>query len=263
MSITCSTCDFETTRKSHFKEHVLSIKHIKKCEASLICCHCLKEFKRKSGLVTHSKTCKMQIRKDNLLELIPSSQPITIVNNTVNINVTFQIDDLINDEFTTSLHRMVLLQLKREPCDLFDYAELIDNDIQLKVDEHNQIQIQDIEDGFIKREKPYALTKHGYNHFAMTRLCMSTTNLVITHRDFDLNENNRQMLFKHDGKLHTDAIIDNLINASKFKDIIIDDGRPLPAVPTQYQALLVILYNQATRRRDEHNRNNFLKRARS
>jgi len=78
----CKFCDYGTSKKSSFNNHILSSKHIKSikvnaletfgnenmpkiCYSKYICEKCNKEFKNRSGLWKHKQKCFEEEKKDN------------------------------------------------------------------------------------------------------------------------------------------------------------------------------------------------------
>lgn len=65
----CTLCHYECSKKSHWKQHIISRKHINLCNKTCkdtkkpFICDCGKNYKFKSGLYRHQKSCT--IIKDN------------------------------------------------------------------------------------------------------------------------------------------------------------------------------------------------------
>lgn len=125
----------------------------------------------------------------------------------------------------------------------------------MSIDEFNIHQLMDLKDGYIREIKPFKLRIITFFSHVIVRLCRSTQKLVITHRDLTLNGSDRELLFKHGNELHSDLIIRALAKQSRHSEIIEDDDSPLPKFPSEYNELLLILYQQAMHRKNEHNRN--------
>lgn len=263
----CNSCDFETSNKNDFRRHIESQTHGTNCFNKLVCKKCLRQFKKKCGLIKHSKTCKVELapvqrNKSNAITIAEKPAESNTINNTQVNNIQFNhcsfamsINDLIGDPFTTSNHRLTLEQMKRETSDIYDYLIDIDNDIQRSMDEFNIQQVMDLKDGYIREIKPFKLRIITFFSHVIVRLCQSTQKLVITHRDLTLNGSDRELLFKHGDELHSDIIIKALAKQSRHSEIIEDDDSPLPKFPSEYNELLIILYQQAMHRKNEHNRN--------
>ena len=259
----CITCGFDTKFSTHFRKHIDSLAHEDLCNSKLVCKKCLKQFKKKCGLSKHSKTCKVDlapVQRNKSNAITVAAKPVA-VNTQVN-NIQFNhcsfamsINDLIGDPFTTSNHRLTLEQMKRETSDIYDYLIDIDNDIQRSMDEFNIQQVMDLKDGYIREIKPFKLRIITFFSHVIVRLCQSTQKLVITHRDLTINGSGRELLFKHGDELHSDLIIKALAKQSRHSEIIEDDDSPLPKFPSEYNELLIILYQQAMHRKNEHNRN--------
>jgi len=75
----CKFCDYGTSRKNRYDEHVTSAKHQKLEFGNILetegnanhakpkysCANCSKEFKHRSGLWKHKKTCKVEDKSDS------------------------------------------------------------------------------------------------------------------------------------------------------------------------------------------------------
>ena len=77
----CKKCDYVTSRKSSYDRHLLSLKHTNiQIETKPIVCptctKCSKEYKTKSGVWKHEKTCKVTTT-DNMKKLIESNKELT------------------------------------------------------------------------------------------------------------------------------------------------------------------------------------------
>ena len=66
----CKVCDYKCYKCSHWKQHILTRKHINgkngngddnKKKAQIICTNCSKKYAHKSGLSRHIKTCKNEL----------------------------------------------------------------------------------------------------------------------------------------------------------------------------------------------------------
>ena len=75
----CNCCDYNTSRESQYKRHLMTRKHImmtnddKKSSKVYNCEECGKEFNARQGLARHKKTCK-EVLKNELRE--PESEPV-------------------------------------------------------------------------------------------------------------------------------------------------------------------------------------------
>jgi hypothetical protein len=70
----CKNCDYTTSKKSSYNDHLLSAKHIKSINVNeilpkfcsrFVCQNCNKSYKDNSGLWRHKKKCKEEPKKDN------------------------------------------------------------------------------------------------------------------------------------------------------------------------------------------------------
>jgi hypothetical protein len=86
----CKSCDYGTSKKSSYDEHILTAKHIKstnfngnllKTCSTLICDICAKKYKDKSGLWRHKKKClKKEIEIENIIKPENNISPELILN---------------------------------------------------------------------------------------------------------------------------------------------------------------------------------------
>jgi len=266
----CNVCKFETGIKTNFRKHLSSITHKSECRKMLVCDKCLLSFANNGSFTNHINACDFDLcpkkfKKINREISLQETKPQIVINQITQYNnCTFKmsINDLIRDPFTTSNHKLILEQMKREKSDIYDYLIEIDNDIQKSIDAHNIQQAMDLRDGYIKNIKEFKIPILLFFSHVMVRLCQSTRMLVVTHRDLTIDGADRELLFKHDNNLHSDLVIKELIKQSRHSEIIEDDNSPLPAFPREYNDLLVILYQQAMRRKNEHNRNIMITNAR-
>lgn len=266
----CRVCNFETKYTTNFRKHLSSITHESECKKILVCNKCLLGFANNGSFVNHTKACDFNLcpkkyKKINQEISLQETKPQIVINQITQYNhCTFKmtINDLIRDPFTTSNHRLILEQMKREKSDIYDYLIEIDNDIQKSIDAYNIQQAMDLRDGYIRNIKEFKLPILLFFSHVMVRLCQSTRMLVVTHRDLTIDGSDRELLFKHDNNLHSDLVIKELVNQSRHSAIIEDDDSPLPSFPREYNDLLVILYQQAMRRKNEHNRNIIIANAR-
>jgi ribosomal protein L44E len=77
----CKKCNYSTNRKSSYDKHMLSLKHTdiqieKKINICPTCTKCNKEYKTKSGVWKHEKSCKGP-PSDNMKILIESNKELT------------------------------------------------------------------------------------------------------------------------------------------------------------------------------------------
>lgn len=77
----CNKCNYVTNRKSSYDKHMLSLRHNhiqpeKKINTCPTCTKCNKEYKTKSGVWKHEKTCKGP-PSDNIKNLIESNKELT------------------------------------------------------------------------------------------------------------------------------------------------------------------------------------------
>lgn len=266
----CTICDYKSKDKFNYRKHLYSLSHGNKCSNNLACKKCLQIFGNQGAYAKHVKTCDIELcpvirktKKQQTVILQAQAQPQIVINNFNQCTFAMTINDLIKDPFTTSNHRLILEQMKRESCTLSDYISEIDNDIQKSIDAYNEDQLQLLEDEYISKIKPFVLTFKIFCRHAIKILCKSTKKLVITHRDISLDGTQREILFKHEQDLHADSILRELVKQSKYYSLISDFSYKLEGCQPEYADLLIILYEQAMRRKNEHNRNIVIARAKS
>ena len=74
----CESCDYKTSKKSSYDDHLLTLKHLKSinsnqnlpknCSKQLICENCNKTYKDYSGLWRHKKKCNISNNIDNNID---------------------------------------------------------------------------------------------------------------------------------------------------------------------------------------------------
>jgi hypothetical protein len=242
----CDTCVFRTNKTTNFRKHLNSFAHFNKCKLAWTCHYCLKTFTRKSGYSNHVKTCDIDLcpsKKATQLITQPAAGPIQPIVQTINnISIVYNnckfitsIDDLLKDNFVTSNQKYILYQMQKEK------------------ETHEEIQRDLAEQGcnFL----PYKISYMIYCDHVLKTLCKSTDNLVITHRDINIEGSNKELLFKHDGDLYADLIIRDIVKFSKYYNEITDFDYKISGCPREYKQLLLKLHDLAMRRKNEHNRN--------
>ena len=110
----CNYCEYNTSRKSQYDRHILTLKHINqqkstisnikvpKSSATFTCSNCDKLFKDRSGLWRHSKKCKIN------LNYIDDTSVININDKNIMFQILKQNDDfkqLIIDQNKTILEQ--------------------------------------------------------------------------------------------------------------------------------------------------------------
>ncbi len=242
--IHCSSCEYSTTKKSNFRDHLKSKTHVVKCKNCKTCPNCLRTFSKQGPCNQHIAACKV--------ELLPRSfeRAKKKFNNSTK-TITFQ--ELIRDEFTSSLHRICLLQMQKEESDINDYLEEVDNIIEAAKRDYDIEQQEDFNNGESSKIKEYKLPILKFYRILVDVLCNSITNLVITHMDISIDGQNRRLLFKHKGMLYGDSIIREISKKSKFSYLIVDNESELPVPRDTYKKLLDRLYSAVVSRRGEHN----------
>ena len=261
----CNICDYKSKDRFNYRRHLSSVSHEKECSNNLACKKCLQRFGNQGAYAKHVKTCNIElcpvIRKSKKQSIEISTQvqsqpqPQIVINNYIDCNFSMTISDLIKDPFTTSNHRLILHQMEREESTLSDYITEIDESISETINIFNEDQIQLLEDEYISKIKDFVLTFKIFWEHAIKILCKSTQRLVVTHRDLTVDGSRREILFKHEKKLHADSIIRELVKQSKYYSVISDFTYKIERCPPEYADLLIILYEQAMRRKNEHNRN--------
>ena len=260
----CDTCDYKTTYTTNFRKHLNSFAHFNKCKLAWTCHYCLKSFTRKSGYSNHVKTCDIDLcpsKKATQLITQRVSEPIQPIVQTINnISIVYNnckfitsIDDLLKDNFVTSNQKYILYQMQKEKATISDYISEIDLSISKEKETHEEIQRDLAEQGcnFL----PYKISYMIYCDHVLKTLCKSTDNLVITHRDINIEGSNKELLFKHDGDLYADLIIRDIVKFSKYYNEITDFDYKISGCPREYKQLLLKLHDLAMRRKNEHNRN--------
>ena len=86
----CEKCDYGTSKKSSYNDHILTSKHKKstfsneklpKTCSELICENCEKKYKDKSGLWRHKKKCfkKEEIKEENEIDISDKNLILTLI----------------------------------------------------------------------------------------------------------------------------------------------------------------------------------------
>jgi hypothetical protein len=88
----CEYCDYGTSKKSNFDEHLLSTKHIKSTKinqnqpkssqnqpSKFTCKNCFKEYKDKSGLWRHKKKCNINESNNEPIEKLPREMEVIMM----------------------------------------------------------------------------------------------------------------------------------------------------------------------------------------
>ncbi len=221
--ITCEPCGYSSDRKSSFRIHLMSKRHSIACKSSLVCPTCLRTFRTAGPYSMHIKACKV--------ELCPKSFERTKIDQDIsNIgpDAVWKIKDLIKDIFTLPIHKDILRHMQADSSDIWKYLPKIDNILKTSIT------------GEIPIQKFYEI--------AVSVFCESVLSIVITHHDLTIDGSYKLILFKSKGVLRGNSVIRELANASKYRDMIIDNVRPLEFPKAPYIDLLDRLYGDIPRR---------------
>ncbi len=250
----CIPCNYETKYSTHFRRHIASSRHKEICYDNAVCYKCLKSMGNKGACASHAAACqvvkcptKWRISKDRKTEEETEAESDRLR------SLYMTIRDLMNDKFTASDHNIILHQMDREEAELMDYMGSIESRIEEDMSDFDREQEEDLAEGNISKKRSYSLRMSKYFRFVLEILCRSTKNLVITHRDMSVDGSERLMLFKHEGALHSDAIIRQMALRSKYAVYIKDNGEPFPKFSEAYVELFNTLKSHAMGRKSQHN----------
>lgn len=139
MSYNCKTCNYTCTKKSLWKQHILTLKHQKSCGINIPinynenkCNICNKIYKSRSGLWKHNKYCnnnKIQSSNDNTKILIDMMNHIKEQNKIISDMIP-KIGSNTNNQFNINL-------FLNEKCnDAINMSEFLES-IQIKLKDLN------------------------------------------------------------------------------------------------------------------------------
>ena len=108
----CESCDYSTSRKSNYDEHLLTAKHKKSTfsnfcqpnfqqiqQSKFTCENCNKEYKDKSGLWRHNKKCKIEEKNNE-----PSDKELIVMLLKQNSQLIEQNNEMAKNSQTTNSH---------------------------------------------------------------------------------------------------------------------------------------------------------------
>jgi hypothetical protein len=125
----CKSCDYYTSKKSSFNNHLLSAKHKKSiigdalvtlndeimpkiCHANYTCDNCNKSYDSRNGLWKHSKICNINIINNNI-NSINSNNDVTITSKTEDIAVLTDIMKYLMKE-NSEMKSLMIEQQKQQ-----------------------------------------------------------------------------------------------------------------------------------------------------
>ncbi len=244
----CIPCKFESRFTTNYRKHLASNKHKTVCSEAMVCHKCLRGIRNRGAYVKHVESCNVD-KCPISYRLLPRDNEDD--DNLDTLYMTF--DELMRDRLTTSNQKIILSQMQREKSDIEDYIIIIDQMIEEDIARFDQEQEEDLADGSISKRKPYQLRLSKYFIFVLNALCRSTEKVVITHRNITINGSNREMLFKHKGALHTDVIIRQIAQRSKYSEAINDRNENFPKFSKVYAELFETLESHAMTFKNNHN----------
>ena len=198
---------------NNYRRHLSSNKHISACKDKQTCYKCLKQFKNKSGNVTHVKTCSIDLCPKKFTNVLPCSKVLS--------SLVCKIQDLI--PHANAIKRKVIHQMEIKPdVDIMDFIYEFDN----KVSTH----FNDL-----------PLDEKTMNDIITKVLLSDTKRVVVIHQHDGLDGELINILYKYGNDMHDFRVLTKLIkksNSFKLGRIVLNDDHRLrgilPEIYDQY-----------------------------
>jgi hypothetical protein len=186
----CKLCDYNTSRCSQYERHLTTTKHLNRYEATKIvlkvqdhisgsvynkymCNNCSREYKDRSGLWKHNKTC--------------NSSTQIVINPSIELN---EIDNEIDDKHVIEKDKVIELLIKENADFKNIVLEVMKNNTDLQK-QNNEIQKQMIE--VCKNNSINTINSHNNNNnktfnlqFFLNEQCKDAMNITDFANSFDL-----------------------------------------------------------------------------
>jgi hypothetical protein len=128
----CEKCDYGTSKKSSYNDHILTSKHKKstfsneklpKTCSELICENCEKKYKDKSGLWRHKKKCfkKEEIKEEKEIDISDKNLILTLIQQ--NNDLQKQMLDIIKNGTINNTNGIINSNNKRWKMPLIIHTE--------------------------------------------------------------------------------------------------------------------------------------------